>query len=208
MDSKNKLHEIKSSDEKVINKKLLKDLYKNEKRLQCKIDTRERRIKALKDNIKELKVENKSLLLENENLKYEISQLNKLLDESHSEIALLKIDARLDDEKSSEKLKSSRMDYTALKKQSESKIIDLNLEIISKNNEINELNEENKLLREDLEELKNELEYSQKRLEELYQELLSDIGEDSLNFSLPTCPKCGAVVGEDSSYCVECGFKL
>ena len=208
MDSKNKLQEIKSSDEKVVNKKLLKDLYKNEKRLQCKIDTRDKRIKTLKDSIKELKVENKNLKLENENLEYTISHLNKLLDESHNEIALLKIDARLDDDNAANKLKSSIKDYESLKRQSESKIIDLNLEIISKNNEINELNEDNKLLREDIEELKKELEYSQKRLEELYQELLSDIGNEDLNFSLLTCPHCGAVVGEDSNYCVECGSKL
>ena len=70
MNSKNKLQEIKSSDEKVVNKKLLKDLYKNEKRLQCKIDTRDKRIKTLKEEMKTLKVENKSLKLENENLEY------------------------------------------------------------------------------------------------------------------------------------------
>ena len=52
MDSKNKLQEIKSSDEKVVNKKLLKDLYKNEKRLQCKIDTRDKRITTLKEEMK------------------------------------------------------------------------------------------------------------------------------------------------------------
>ena len=50
MNSKNKLQEIKSSDEKVVNKKLLKDLYKNEKRLQCKIDTRDKRIKTFKED--------------------------------------------------------------------------------------------------------------------------------------------------------------
>ena len=105
MDSKNKLQEIKSSDEKVINKKLLKDLYKNEKRLQCKIDTRDKRIKTLKEEMKTLKVENKSLKLENENLEYTISHLNKLLDESHNEIALLKIDARLDNDNAANKIK-------------------------------------------------------------------------------------------------------
>ena len=208
MNSKNKLQEIKSSDEKVINKKLLKDLYKNEKRLQCKINTRDKRIKTLKDNIKELKVENKSLMLENENLEYEISHLNKMLDESHKEIALLKIDARLDDEKSRENLKTSKVDYASLKKESESKIIDLNLEIISKNEEIIELKEENKLAEEEIKNLKKELELSNERIEELYTELLNDIGDYDFNFKLETCPKCGAVVGEDSNYCVECGSKL
>ena len=124
MNSKNKLQEIKSSDEKVVNKKLLKDLYKNEKRLQCKIDTRDKRIKTLKEEMKTLKVENKSLKLENENLEYTISHLNKLLDESHNEIALLKIDARLDNDNAANKIK----DYESLKRESESKIIDLNLE--------------------------------------------------------------------------------
>ena len=169
MNSKNKLQEIKSSDEKVVNKKLLKDLYKNEKRLQCKIDNRDKRIKTLKEEMKTLKVENKSLKLENENLEYTISHLNKLLDESHNEIALLKIDARLDNDNAANKIK----DYESLKKN-----------------------------------LKKELELSNERIEELYTELLNDIGDVDLNFSLLTCPHCGAVVGEDSNYCVECGSKL
>ncbi len=203
-----KIQEIKEGSEEVINKKLARDLYKNEKRLNCKIETRDNRIKALKEEMKELKVENKSLLERIENQEYTISDLNKLLDESYNEITLLKIDAKLDEKNSNTKVKKSQMDYIALKRESESKIIDLNLEIISKNNEINELKEESKLQKEDIEELKKELEYSQKRLEELYQELLSDIGNVDLNFSLSTCPKCGAVVGEDSNYCVECGSKL
>ena len=204
MDSKNKLQEIKSSDEKVVNKKLLKDLYKNEKRLQSKIDTRDKRIKTLKEEMKTLKVENKSLKLENENLEYTISHLNKLLAESHNEIALLKIDARLDTDNATNKIK----DYESLKRESESKIIDLNLEIISKNEEIIELKEENKLAEEEIKNLKKELELSNERIEELYTELLNDIGDVDLNFSLLTCPHCGAVVGEDSNYCVECGSKL
>ena len=130
--------------------------------------------------------------------------LNKILDESHNEIALLKIDARLDNDNAASKIK----DYESLKRESESKIIDLNLEIISKNEEIIELKEENKLAEEEIKNLKKELELSNERIEELYTELLNDIGDVDLNFSLLTCPHCGAVVGEDSNYCVECGSKL
>ena len=119
-------------------------------------------------------------------------------------IALLKIDARLDNDNAASKIK----DYESLKRESESKIIDLNLEIISKNEEIIELKEENKLAEEEIKNLKKELELSNERIEELYTELLNDIGDYDFNFKLETCPKCGAVVGEDSNYCVECGSKL
>ena len=105
-------------------------------------------------------------------------------------------------------LQSKIKDYESLKRESESKIIDLNLEIISKNEEIIELKEENKLAEEEIKNLKKELELSNERIEELYTELLNDIGDYDFNFKLETCPKCGAVVGEDSNYCVECGSKL
>ena len=203
-----KIQEIKEGSEEVINKKLVRDLYKNEKRLNCKIETRDNRIKALKEEMKELKVENKSLLERIENQEYTISDLNKLLDESYNEIALLKIDAKLDEKNAATKDKKSQMDYMALKRESESKIIDLNLEIISKNEKIIELEEDNNIKETEIEDLKRELDLSNKRIEELYSELLNDIGDYDFNFKLETCPKCGAVVGEDSNYCVECGSKL
>ena len=130
MDSNKKIREVKEgNNDESLNKKLLRDLYKNEKRLQCKIDdlyknekrlqckidTRDKRIKTLKEEMKTLKVENKSLKLENENLEYTISHLNKLLDESHNEIALLKIDARLDNDNAANKIK----DYESLKRERE-----------------------------------------------------------------------------------------
>ena len=209
METDDKIQKIKDeNDEKVINRKLLRDLYKNQKRLQCKIERRDKRISSLREEAKDLKVENKKHLLEIESLEETITDLNNLLDESHKEIALLKIDSRLDNDSARNKLNSSMNDYNSLKRQSESKIIDLNLEIISKNNEINELKEESKIREDEITELRKELELSNERIEELYSELLNDIGDLDLNFSLETCPKCGAVVGEDSNYCVECGSKL
>ena len=198
MDSKNKLQEIKSSDEKVINKKLLKDLYKNEKRLQCKIDTRDKRIKTLKEEMKTLKVENISLKLENENLEYTISHLNKLLDESHNEIALLKIDARLDTDNAANKIK----DYESLKRESESKIIDLNLEIISKNEEIIELKEnyDNQIIA--LQKKNNDLKL---QLEE--KNSSSDSNKQSKNSKSDHCKVCGKKFKKTDNFCTECGAK-
>ncbi len=207
MNSKNKIQEIKSSDEKAVNKKLLRDLYKNEKRLESKLENRDKRIKSQKENIKELKVENKMLLERIDELEDNIRNLNKLLDESHDEITLLKIDTRLED-KASEKLKSSRKENVLLKKENESKIVDLNLKIISLKNDLNESMEDNKIKDEEIDQLQKELKLSNKRIEELYCELLNDTGDYDFYFKLETCPKCGAVVGNDSNYCVECGSKL